>query len=237
MSTSIQEALNGAAQPVETPVEAPAETPAEPVDAVEPEKVKEPQEKVEPEAEPKAEEKPDGAMVPTALYVEARTKAKELEKRLEAAESKPPEPEPMPDILEAPDAVAPWVQKQIEEATNRTRLEMSKAMAVETYGEEAVNDALAAVQGDQATAQRLLGEHLPYKALVDWHKKQQVFNEIGPDPEAWKAAERAKIKADIEAEMAVKTVRATPSLATETNAGARSGPSWSGPTPIGKIIA
>jgi hypothetical protein len=82
----------------------------------------------------------------------------------------------------------------------------------------------------------------PYGALVDWHRKQQVLSEIGSDPAAYKEKLKAEVLAELQGSGGVQQQRATPSampsnFATAPNRGARTGPSWSGPTPLADIFA
>ena len=83
----------------------------------------------------------------------------------------------------------------------------------------------------------------PFVVAKQWFDRRKVLNEIGPDP----AAYREKLKAEILAEMQGNpppngginraTAPVMPSnLAGARNVGSRSGPQWTGPTPLGDIF-
>lgn len=74
--------------------------------------------------------------------------------------------------------------------------------------------------------------------LMKWHAQQKLIAEIGDNPTAWREAETARIRQQIEAEMAVKQAKtpAPPSMATQTNLGDRGGPVWAGPTSLDAIF-
>jgi hypothetical protein len=234
MSTSLDDALSGVSE------EAVPEAVAEPVEApetVEPEATAEPEVPETPEPEVAPEPKPEPATVPLAAVQEERQKRQELERQIAAMRQQKP-PEPTPDVFEQPDQVIPYMKKQMDEALMAQRSEMSRMFAEQQFGADEVAAAQEAIlkPGMEADANRLSAEPMPYVALVKWHQQQKLMSEIGDNPNAWRDAERAKIRAEVEAEQAVKAARAAPSLATQTSVGERSGPAWAGPTPLGDIL-
>lgn len=225
--------------------EALGEVPAkEPVVAQpEPEKVEAPEEPEAeaPEVKPEEPKKDEPQFVPLAALHEERERRKELDRRLQALEhsQKQPEPEPAPDMFDDPKGYTSYMERKAETQARNARLDLSEDMARMHYGDEAVNAALEAMKPHAGTPvhRQILEARNPYAELMKWHKAQRVAAEIG-DPDAWREAERAKIKAEVEAELAVKQVRGTPapSLADQPNLGARKGPAWSGPTPLDKAL-
>lgn len=198
----------------------------------------------EPEAEAPSPEEPkkdEPQFVPLAALHEERERRKELDRRLQALEhsQKPPEPEPVPDMFEDPKGYTSYMEKRADQQARNARLDLSEDIARMHYGDEAVDAALEAMKPHAGTPihQQVLNARNPYAELIKWHKTQKVAAEIG-DPDAWREAERARIKAEVEAELAVKQVRDTPapSLAGQPNLGARRGPEWSGPTPLDKVL-
>lgn len=230
METSLSEALG------ETPEkEAVANSQPEPAEAPEP--VEKP---AEAEAQP---EKPESATVPLAALLAERDEARELKRRLAALEAaNQPKPEPVPDVLDDPEKFAAYVQRSQQEALAAERLNISEEMARMTYGDEAVDAAFAAFQPHMGTAKHgeIMQSRNPYKSLVDWHKQQQVMSEIGSDPVAYRTKLEAEIRAKVEAEIAARQVKGgvkpPPSLAAESNLGARTGPAWSGPAPLSQLL-
>ncbi len=111
--------------------------------------------------------------------------------------------------------------------------------------EQAFIAALRSQQVDPADYHKVVGSPNRYAAAVHWHQRQLAQAEIGDDP----AAFRAKVEAELRARYGL-TDRDAPAqrpgpqpsvmptnLATARNVGARNGPAWSGPTPLGDILA
>lgn len=233
-----------------------------------------PTEGAEQSAETHDAEQPESAKVPVAALQKEREKAKRYteevadlrrqiaeqdrnwQQRVEqlVTQLQPkPAAQTVPDFWEAPEsaidhrltqAVAP-----IQQALAAQREGMSRMMAVEKHGEDAVNEAYQAIAAlkaagspeFQATYHQVMSSPHPYGALVAWHGKQKVMSEIGSDP----AAYREKIKAELLAEMqanggqtqALQPAPVMPSnFATARNVGSRAGPAWAGPTPIADIF-
>ena len=210
--------------PVEDAVEAKPETPSE----AEAEATKAPE---------KAEE-PKPQMVPLAALHEERDRRKALEAQLAAQPRK--EPEPMPDVFDDAEGYTKRLQTDIQQTAQTVRLDLSEDLARQTHGDELVDAAMEAFKPHANTAlhQQILAARNPYAELVRWHKQQEIAAQIGNDPDAWREAERAKLREEIQAEMAAKAVAdlKAPSLANQPNVGARSGPTWAGPTPLSSVI-
>ena len=200
----------------------------------------------EPEApqaeEPKVEQapvietpQPDPKMVPLAALIEEREKRKDLERLQQQAEAA----KPLPDVLEAPEEFSGQLQQRMQQQLETQRLNISEQMARMHYGNEAVDAALAAFESQHGSAQHqaFLQDTHPFKALVEHHQSQSALQEMGGDPKAWMESQREAIRKELEAEMAVKQVKAPPpSMAAESNLGARGGPNWAGPTPLEDLI-
>ena len=237
MSTDLTDAINGTPTPEPAPEEQPT---IDPTPEVEAEAVTETV--AEPTVEPEKAAEPEPRMVPLAAVQEERQKRQELERRLVSLEQSVPKPEPapVPDVYDDPEGYAQYVQREAAQTAETTRLNMAEEMSRLHFGDEVVDKALEAFDAHKGTAlhQQMLSARNPFKAVVDWHKQQTVMSEIG-DPDAWRTAETARIRAEIEAEMAVKQVQGippAPSLAAQSNVGDRKGPEWGGPTPLEKIL-
>jgi hypothetical protein len=159
---------------------------------------------------------------------------------------------PAPDFYDSPaEATRHAVAPQFEQF-NQTLLANAQLIAGIKYGDDKVSEAeeafIQAVQAkslDPADYQKVVNSPNRYAAAVQWHQRQQAQAEIGPDPVAY----RAKIEAEILAkhgitagEQPAAVTQQAPAavmpsnLATARNVGARSGPTWSGPTPLGDIF-
>ncbi len=120
----------------------------------------------------------------------------------------PQQPQEPPDIFTDPEAwfkhkrdqeIAPVLQ-QIQAA----RLEDARAVASVVFGDETVKAAeqafneLAKRGGvDPVEYERIKSSANPFRAAVEWHKRNSILSEIGNDPTAY----REKIKAEILAEL------------------------------------
>jgi hypothetical protein len=161
------------------------------------------------------------------------------------------EQQPTPDFFENPaDATKHVVAPQFEQI-NQTLLAFAKDNAITRFTEERVNEAeqafINAMQSkslDPADYHKVVNSPNRYAAAVQWHQRQQAQAEIGDDPAAFKAKVEAEILAKhglTPSETPAQQQRpATPvmpsNLATARNVGARSGPTWSGPTALGDIF-
>jgi hypothetical protein len=230
MSTPLAEVLGEpeAETPVVETANPEAETPAEP----------EPQEQPEATApetpEAKEEPKPDPQMVPVGVVQGLRQEIRELKAAIPQ-----PAPEPAPDVLDDPEGYTKHMEKTVNDAVFQATMRMSQAAAVRKHGEDAVNAAAASINPESPEYQAMINSPDPFHELMEHTKRQKAMQEIGDDPVAYATRIKAEARAELEAEQAVKEVKAIPpatSLAANPNVGARAGPGWSGPTPLDKIL-
>lgn len=162
-----------------------------------------------------------------------------------------PEPAKAPDIWEDPNAfVQQGVQQAISPVFDQLK-SMQRGLAEVQYKPEAVAQAVDAFdraitsgQMDPVLHQRIMASPNPYAAAVQWHQHSSTMAEIGSDPAAYKAKLAEEIRAQVMAELqsgqqpaGQSAVPVMPSnFAAGRNVGARSGPAWSGPTPIEDIF-
>lgn len=184
-----------------------------------------PKAKGEPAAQPEAQsQEREPAIPPHRLREEAEARRAEKERadRLEmevaqmrqflmqqrAHQPQAQQPQEPPDIFTDPEAwfqykrdqeIAPVIQ-QIQAA----RLEDARAVASVVYGDDTVKAAeqafneLAKRGGvDPVEYQRIQSSPNPFRAAVEWHKRNSILSEIGNDPSAY----RERIKAEILAEL------------------------------------
>lgn len=132
----------------------------------------------------------------------AEREAAELRGRLAAFEARQqpaPQQQNGPDFWENPDAYVQNVvqtnQQQLESQIQHQREIFSKMIAEQVHGKDTVDAAYQAfVQAAQTNPGALAGQYQqfmrsenPYGELVNWHKQQQVFKEVGADPSAYRA--------------------------------------------------
>lgn len=163
-----------------------------------------------------------------------------------------PEPAPQPDIWEDPNA---FVRSQATELVSPLRqqmLAMAREVAEVRYqpdvvkaAEEAFNRAAATGQIDPEVHRRINSSPNPFAAAVQWHQHTSTMAEIGSDPAAYKAKLAEEIRAQLMAEFqqgnptqaGATAAPVMPSnFTTARNVGTRTGPAWSGPTPIQDIF-
>lgn len=163
-----------------------------------------------------------------------------------------PEPAPAPEIWDDPNA---FVRSQASELVNPLQermFAMARQVAEIQFKPETVNEATqafdrarAAGQIDPVIAQRIMNAPNPFAAAVQWHQHTSVMSEIGSDPAAYKQKLAEEIRAQVMAELqqgtptpaATQAAPVMPSnFATARNVGTRTGPAWSGPTPIQDIF-
>jgi hypothetical protein len=212
---------------------------AAPIEAIEPEAPIEAAEQEAPVEQPAVEpEVKEPTMVPVSALQKVRQELQELKAQQVAAP-----PVEVPDVFEDQTAYTGHIQNQIQKATAQVRADMSEDMAVSQHGKEVVDAAFEAMKatGDQQLAQQFMAQKMPYHALVNWHKQQQVVQEVGNDPAAWREAQRAEILKELQAEMAVKSAQdmaatAAPSMANVTGTGGSPKTQWAGPPSIDSIL-
>lgn len=135
-----------------------------------------------------------------------RQRREDLERRLQALERQRVEkPEEAPDIWANPEAFIDHRLKAVQQQTAGENERVSRLLAVEKFGAEAVQTALGELERQMATNpgarfehQRIMASDHPYGELVAWHKRQAALKEIGEDPEAYKAKLRDQLKNDPE---------------------------------------
>jgi hypothetical protein len=179
---------------------------------------------------------------------ELKQTVQQLVNSLQAQQPTPQAPEFWEQPEQAIDYRLNQVVTPIQQALVQQREEVSRMMAAEKFGEATINEAyetLASMRGSpdfSLTYRQIMSSPHPYGALVDWHYKQQLLSEIGSDPAAYKEKLKAEVRAELQGSVGIQQQQATPSVmpsnfATAPNRGARTGPSWSGPTPLADIFA
>ncbi|NQY15631.1 MAG: hypothetical protein HRT81_17530 [Henriciella sp.] len=230
--SDLEQIVNG-----EQPVPEPA--PEAVVEPVTPEPTPEPE--PTPTAEPKREAEPH--MVPVGVVSELRQSNRELQQRLEQltqALTPRPEAPKMPDVLENPQGFEEHLQTQFRVMTANFQADLSESNARAKHGDEVVN---AAFEAAKATGQvaNFAGGKDPWGRLVQWHKGEQVRQEIGDDPAAYRSKLEAELRATIQAEMVAeqakaKAAQAAPSMANVTGSTGGAMPTWAGPTPLDEAV-
>jgi hypothetical protein len=162
-----------------------------------------------------------------------------------------------PDFYENPVAatrheVNGLVSPQFEQMT-QALMANARLVAGVKYTDEKVDEAerafIEAIQSnkiDPADYQKVLNSPNRYAAAVQWHQRKQAQEEIGDDPAAFRARLEAEIltkhgltpQGQQQGQQPVANPTVMPSnLATARSVAPRSGPTWSGPTPLADIFS
>lgn len=205
----------------------------------EPEQEPEAQATGEPEPEPDAQpepEPPEPQMVPISVVQGLR----EENRRLKAGQSQP-ESKPAPSFYDDPEGAMQHQMQPVQNMVINQKLEMSRFSAEREFGKDVVDAAFEYFNQHPEQSAQLLDHPSPFHAAVDAYNRQKVTSEIGDDPEAWKAQEREKIRAELQAEQVAEQARAkaaqtAPSMAHETGVGGGAKTTWSGPTSLDDIL-
>jgi hypothetical protein len=97
-----------------------------------------------------------------------------------------------------------WAQdleaRQVYAAYNQ-KLDTSEMLVRQQFGDEPVEKAsdafLKARDSDPTLQQKFDQQKHPYSWLLNWHKQHELISEIGSDPEAWRNAERERIRQEL----------------------------------------
>lgn len=112
----------------------------------------------------------------------------------------------------------------VQQTVQQQKFELSRMLADEKFGAEAVEAADAALgvliqANDPAVAAlqaTIAKSRHPYADLVAWHNKRQAMADIGDDPKAYQERERERIRAELMAELGMDPAAATPPVTPST---------------------
>lgn len=231
MSDDLDDVLAG-----KEPVQPEASEPEQPEQPEQPaEQPEEPEQAAAPEPEkPEADDKQH--MVPASVVAELRREIRELKQPQQRQQA-----QPLPDVTKDPEGFQRQIATMLNQQTTVTKLQMSRAMAEREFGAEEVQAAYDYFDQHPEQSQALLNEASPFHKAVEVYRQQKMLSQVGPDPAKWMEHERARIRAEIEAELTAKQVkdsaaRPAPSLANVTGGGGQQSPGWSGPVDLDQLL-
>lgn len=254
MRKSLDDILDGNDEPEAEAVEAKAEAAEQTEGQPRDESGKFASKGVEPQQElPEAEAVPPTAdKLPPEEYKairEERQKRQELEAQLQALrqeiqQQQPKEP-PAPPVSIWEDDQA-WqqqfggqvVSQAVQQATYQSKLATSEIMArqaFEDFGDtwEPMN---AWLTQNPSVAQQAASDPHPWGFAYRAYKNQQTMQELGAtDVDTLRAKLREELLAEMQASLPAQP-SIPPSLSTKRSVASRTGPAWSGPTPLGDLI-
>jgi hypothetical protein len=137
--------------------------------------------------------------VPINALLDEREKRQKLEKRLADLEQQTRQPQNIPSVTDDPEAFAQHQQLLIQQTATNTRFETSELVARQQHGDDPVQKAMDWAMQRSQESPAFAAEYLKQKHPIDWAVRQQkrhaLLDDIGDDPEAY----RAKIIAEFQA--------------------------------------
>lgn len=178
----------------------------------------------EPEVPPTPEAEKEKQAVPVMALLDEREKrqaaerkAEEFALKLQALEQRmkqAEQPQQQPDYWDNP-------QQAVQQQLNTVKLQQSKFLAEREFGADLVAQAYAYFDEHPQESQQLLNHPSPFHAAVEVYKQKQFLQEVGADPESWKAQQLEALREQIMAEVQtpVQPKAPPPSMARAPRAG------------------
>lgn len=151
------------------------------------------------------------------------------------------------DPLEDPDAYMGAIEARLERQRLIDRLERSEERFTDKHGEESFEQTREWLATRPDIEEWALKQRDPWKAAHGQYQKERLASEIGEDPDAWRNAERERIRAEILAEQggaqsapaSPPTMRPpppTPATDVRSAAPRDAAGRFAGPTPMSAIL-
>lgn len=127
-------------------------------------------------------------------------------------------PDPVDDPQGYHEAVMASVVRQQSEFQIRTTLNLSERFLVQQHGRETFEEVQAWLGTKDGLADWCVNQPDPWGAAYAQYQRERLAEEIGDDPNAWREAEKARIRAELEAEMSAgREERHTPARSMTPN--------------------
>lgn len=186
-----------------------------------------------PEVKPETKPEPEQPFWYRKQIEKERKARQALERELEQARQAVPQQQ-LPDPRQDP--VSYFETQRVMD-----RLERSEDRFVDKHGEqefEAVKDWLTTRPDIEAWA---IQQRHPWGAAFQQYQREKLSAEIGDDPNAWREAERERLRAEILAELpSAPMAQPRPNIPApasgQRSAAPRGAPAFAGPTPLGAIL-
>lgn len=167
----------------------------------------EPEQGETPAAPPAAVEQEKPSAIPISALLDERERRQKAEREAEELRQWRTQIEaqqkakPAPDFFADPDQRLAYERQQFQAQFTAMKLQQSRFLAEREFGAETVNEAYAYFDRNPHLSHQFLDHASPFHAAVEFYKRQKVAEEIGADPEAWKAQQMATLKEQLRAEL------------------------------------
>lgn len=202
------------------PAEVTPEPQAEPVVLAEPTADKGEHPAQEPVSAPPAEPQKEQHVAPLTALLDEREKRQAAERELQELRAWRQKQEDAqraaqvqaPDPRQDPNGALAYERAVFQAQLTNTRLQTSRFLAEKDFGADVVAEAFAFFDKNPALSHQFVDHPSPFHAAVEFYKRQKVAEEVGADPEGWRAKEREAIRAQLLAEMQAQPVQPKPRL-------------------------
>jgi hypothetical protein len=161
-----------------------------------------------PVSAPPAEVDTKQHVAPLTALLDEREKRQEAERKLrdyEARLAREAKAQPAPDFATDPAAALEYQRQVFQQQLYNSRLNTSRFMAEKDFGADTVKEAFEFFDKNPALSHQFVDHPSPFHAAVEFYKRQRVVEEVGADPQAYRAKLEAEIRAQVLAEMQTAT--------------------------------
>lgn len=159
--------------------------------------------KGEPPAAPPAAPEEKASSIPISALLDERERRQKAEREAEEGRQyrRQMEERQREAALQDPEQRQVYERQQIHGMIMEQRLSQSHFLAEREFGKEEVAAAYAYFDQHPQLSSQLLNHPSPFHAAVEFVRRQRIADEVGADPEAWRAKEREKLRAELMAEI------------------------------------
>lgn len=159
--------------------------------------------KGEPPAAPPAAPEEKASSIPISALLDERERRQKAEREAEEGRQyrRQMEERQREAALQDPEQRQVYERQQIHGMIMEQRLSQSRFLAEREFGKDEVAAAYAYFDQHPQLSSQLLNHPSPFHAAVEFVRRQRIADEVGADPEAWRAKEREKLRAELMAEI------------------------------------
>jgi hypothetical protein len=160
-----------------------------------------------PEPAPPAEVDTKQHVAPLTALLDEREKRQEAERKFRDLERREQErqaaQQQMPDFSNDPIAAMDYQRQVFQQRLYNERLNTSRFFAEQQHGADKVKEAFEFFDRNPALSHQFVDHPSPFHAAVEFYTKQKLADEVGSNPDAYRAKIREELRAEMLAEMQV----------------------------------